>query len=450
MLVIRQVLGFWIQILPCAFLCLYPFKSDFKAGLRKSLSVSVSIFLIMTAVFAAAGAAPYPAELEGYRFSFQEIVFCITLVLLLALYIFLIKESKAKKLFIFFIVMNYGFLIMSAQNLSYELFDIPYNSDGYMYPAARLSASLCVNILLFVPMLFFIKHLRHSLKSHIAEKQWKILWKIPAVFIILSMVFYEIPSQTQILSAEKVSEVFMMIMILFSLSIYIWLFNIINQSRKQAEETARLELVVENYRKTSENIAEIKKMRHEINHHLAAVRTYIKQNDLDSAEKYLNSVTEIMPSELPIEYTPHPLINSILAQYSEYAAAKNIKTDFSAAVPEHINIDDIDICCLLTNILDNAFEACSRIKGKEVFINLSIHQKSEFLYIGCTNTCETAALRYSSGKLISNKSNPSRHGNGLKLIEEITEKYNGLLNIETDCNKFTVQANICLSCTDKG
>lgn len=450
MLIIRQILVFWIQILPCAFLCLYPFKNDFKAGLRKSLAVTVSIFLIMTAVFAAAGAAPYPAAFEGYRFSFQEIVFCITLILLLALYIFLIKESKAKKLFIFFIVMNYGFLIMSAQNLSYELFDIPYHSDGYMYPTARLSASLCVNVLLFVPMLFFMKHLRRSLKSPIAEKQWKILWKIPAVFIILSLVFYEIPSQTQILHAEKISEIFMMIMILFSLSIYIWLFKIINQSRKQAEETARLALVVENYRKTSENIAVIKKMRHEINHHLAAVRTYIKQNDLDSAEKYLNSVAEIMPSELPIEYTPHPLINSILAQYSEYAAAKNIATDFSVAVPEHIHMDDMDICCLLTNILDNALEACSRIKGKEVFIHLFIHQKSKFLYIGCTNTCETAGLRYSSGRLISNKSNPAEHGNGLKLIKEITEKYNGLLHIETEHNQFTVQANLCLSCNDRG
>lgn len=450
MLIIRQVLGFWIQILPCAFLCLYPFKSDFKAGLRKSLTITVSVFLIMTAVFAAAGAAPYPAALEGYRFVFQEIMFCITLIFLLALYIFLIKESKEKKLFIFFIVMNYGYLLMSAQNLSYELFNIPYHSDGYMYPAARLWASLGINVLLFVPMLFFMKHLRRSLKSPIAGKQWKILWKIPAVFIILSVVFYEIPSQTQILSAEKVNEIFMMIMILFSLSIYIWLFNIINQARKQAEETAHLELIVKNYRKTSENIAQIKKMRHEINHHLSAVRTYIKHNDLDSAEKYLNSVTEIMPSDLPIEFTPHPLINSILAQYSEYAAAKNIKTDFTAAVPESINIDDIDICCLLTNILDNALEACSRIKESEVFIHLTIHQKSEFLYVGCTNTCETAGLRYSSGRLISSKNEPDGHGNGLKLIKEITEKYNGLLNIETEHNQFTVQANLCLSCNDKG
>lgn len=449
LLIIRQICGFWIQILPCAFLCLYPFKDDFKAGLKKTMPPAIAVFLFMTAVFAAAGAAPYPAALEAYRFALQEIVFFITLMLLLALYVFLIRENRHKKLFIFFIVMNYGYLLMSAQNLSYVLFDIPVHSDGYMYPAAKLFTGLCVNILFFIPMLFFMKYLKRCLKSFIAEKQWKILWRIPAAFIILSVVFYEIPSQTQIVSAERVSETFMMIMILFSLSIYVWLFNIINQSRKQAEEKARLELVVENYRKTSENIAQIKKMRHEINHHLAAVRAYIRQNDLDSAEKYLNSVTEIMPAELPIEYTPHPLINSILLEYREYAAAKHIQTDYSAVVPQHINIDDVDICCLLTNILDNALDACCKIEEGERYITLTIHQKSEFLYIGCVNSCKTDSLRYSGSQLISSKTDPDLHGNGLKMIEKITEKYNGLFHMEINGNQFAVQANLCLSCTDK-
>lgn len=262
---------------------------------------------------------------------------------------------------------------------------------------------------------------------------------------MLAIVFYEIPMQLESFNIEIINNLFMLAMIAFSLFIYTWIFRIIYEARRQAEEKAHLELVIKNYKNTSENITQIKKMRHEIKHHLNTVLVYINKNDLSGAQKYINSVEGTMPNNAPIEYTSNLLINSILTEYRQLAQSLNIKIDYSVAVPENINADDTDICSLLTNILDNAVEACGNINKENRFINFKIHQKAKFLYIGCTNSCDSNQLRYSGGKLISIKNNPYKHGYGLKIIKEIAEKYNGAFNTEAHGNQFSAKVNLCLS-----
>lgn len=157
LIIIRQVCGFLVQILPCAFFCIYPFKNDFKINFKKAVIIFASVLLIMSAIFSAVATAHYTTELKQYKFMFQDIVFYLTIAILLISYVLLIKQSKYKKLFIFFIVLNYGFLLMSGQNLAFNALNIPDVVDDYMYPTHFLLISICVNILAFIPMFLLIK-----------------------------------------------------------------------------------------------------------------------------------------------------------------------------------------------------------------------------------------------------------------------------------------------------
>ncbi len=185
-------------------------------------------------------------------------------------------------------------------------------------------------------------------------------------------------------------------------------------------------------------------MRHEIKHHLNAVALYIKQRKYQEAENYINSVTESINDLTIINYTPNPLINSILTEYKIKAKKLEIKVNYDIVVPEHINMEDTDICRLITNIFDNALEACTFFKYGDRFINFKIHRKGEFLFLSCENSCNTSKIKYSGDNIISTKNDPQNHGYGLKIIKEIAEKYNGTFIAKTNINSFTTIVNMCL------
>ena len=53
-------------------------------------------------------------------------------------------------------------------------------------------------------------------------------------------------------------------------------------------------------------------------------------------------------------------------------------------------------------------------------------------------------LRITNGKYKSSKKNSDRHGYGLKIINGIAEKYNGILSVQVRGGFFAVTTTLCL------
>lgn len=444
MLILRQICGFSVQILPCAILCIYPFYNKFKAGKSNLfLGVFAAVFVVMASIFTFLAVCPLPEALEQYRTGFQDVVFYITLVILLVLYIFYIDAYIYKKIFVFFIIMNYGFLITVLLSIIRDIFRIQLVGDKYLYYPIVILITFLGNVVFFPQMFFLMRYVKRAMESPIERKQWKLLWIVPAAFIFILTFCYELPKQFG-MAEETINEIFMLSVILIAFFIYIWIFYIIRTFQRQAEEKARLERVAENYLQVSENNAKIKEISHEIKHHLKAVSLFLNNNDYTGAQKYINTVTEEISELGVVEYTPHPLINSILTDYKNRAQKLDIKVNYSVIVSEELNIDNADICCLLTNMLENAIESCINDKNSSSFINLKIRRNGQFLFVGCENSFDASKLKYSNGRLISSKDNSSLHGYGLNIMSKIAAKYNGLFSTEIKDDTFCAFANLCL------
>ena len=78
-------------------------------------------------------------------------------------------------------------------------------------------------------------------------------------------------------------------------------------------------------------------------------------------------------------------------------------------------------------ILENAVEGCQKVSEGQRIIQLNLHSKGNFLFIKCENSYNEDNLRITNGKYKSSKKNSDRHGYGLKIINGIAEKYNGIL-----------------------
>ncbi|MEG0744366.1 MAG: GHKL domain-containing protein, partial [Erysipelotrichaceae bacterium] len=104
-----------------------------------------------------------------------------------------------------------------------------------------------------------------------------------------------------------------------------------------------------------------------------------------------------------------------------------------------IKIDKIDFYTLLGNLIDNAIENCSSTTNKKILCD--IYEENNTLFITCKNTCLNNPL-LDNPKFNTTKLNTSNHGIGLKSVEMIVNKNNGMINYDYSINYFMVKISI--------
>ncbi len=202
--------------------------------------------------------------------------------------------------------------------------------------------------------------------------------------------------------------------------------NIKNKEKlRSLEEQSKLNYKY--YQDLQMNTEKMKKYRHDTNNILQSIYTILETPDNSSTEK-AKELAENLENEINSinlkRYCSHPIINAVLADKESAILNKNIKCNFNASVPEDTTVSSFDLCRIFSNLLDNAKEACENLNNAEINLDASIIDG--YLYIKLLNPFD------SSNEKVKN----SERGNGLKIIKQISEKYNGELITSIENNVF--------------
>lgn len=182
-------------------------------------------------------------------------------------------------------------------------------------------------------------------------------------------------------------------------------------------------------------------VRHELLHHMTALAGLLDEGDAPRAREYIASVTDGLERLPTVRYSPNMLVNVVAGAYLDRAKAQGIRVEYSLPVPEKLLITDEDLSVFLTNMLENALNACMRVDpAKERFIRLKMRLHENFLLISCANSApdgqeEKAAPADGRGR---------RHGYGMQAMERIAEKYGSILKIDKTAGEYSVKSNLCL------
>jgi sensor histidine kinase regulating citrate/malate metabolism len=103
-------------------------------------------------------------------------------------------------------------------------------------------------------------------------------------------------------------------------------------------------------------------------------------------------------------------------------------------------MEDIDMCNLISNLLDNAIEAVIKLPEEQRKIDVKMGEKKGYFIVKCQNPFNGEYINYNKGYFASTKENKKDHGYGIKIIREITEKYDGEFLIESSNNLFNATA----------
>ena len=181
-------------------------------------------------------------------------------------------------------------------------------------------------------------------------------------------------------------------------------------------------------------IEKLKELRHDMKNHLAFMSYLVKEGRTDEMKEYLEQYSTELYDALQFSLCGNYTIDYILDLEIRRASACGVKIDYKIIVPPQLPYDDKDLCGILTNILDNAIEAASKMEDKTV--ELKIEWKNELLLISCSNATD----RFPEGTIRENiptsKKNKEVHGYGMKIVRATVKKYNGAVKIAVKDGRF--------------
>lgn len=196
------------------------------------------------------------------------------------------------------------------------------------------------------------------------------------------------------------------------------------------------------YRSISDNLEQQKRKSHEFNNHLVAIKGMLEQGRTSELLEYVNVIVAKEKKLSTKINTHHAIINAILNTKYEETRQKDITFIMKISDLSDITICDEDIVVLLSNLLNNAIEACE--KSKEKMIKMKFVVENNQIILAVKNSIADIPVSV-DGELISSKEdNEDSHGFGMKNIVEVIKKYNGKHVIDFDEKWFSISMIIPL------
>lgn len=183
----------------------------------------------------------------------------------------------------------------------------------------------------------------------------------------------------------------------------------------------------------------IRSIMHDMNNHLVCLKNLAADNNVDNIKKYLDNIGEtISKVDFKIK-TGNPISDAVINEKFNIAKAEGIEFICDFMIPKETFLEPVDLCIILSNILDNAIEACTRISDNNITKKICIKSyiRDMYLIIEASNTT-IHKIQYDKDKIISTKSDRDNHGIGISNIKTAVKKYNGVVDILEEKNKFII------------
>lgn len=194
-----------------------------------------------------------------------------------------------------------------------------------------------------------------------------------------------------------------------------------------------------------ENINKMHELRHDMKNQYAYMGMLIERKEYDRLGEYFKKYSGEILDAVSFTACGNHLFDYLLNIETRKAQEQGVKLDIKIAVAPVLPFDDSDMCSLLTNLLDNAIEACVRNgkEGETATAHVGIRQQQDNLLIRVVSPSgESERKTDGSVNLTSSKKDAQLHGYGVKIIRNIVQKYKGMINYHIEEGNFVADVTL--------
>lgn len=197
------------------------------------------------------------------------------------------------------------------------------------------------------------------------------------------------------------------------------------------------ELIETHYREVENMYRQIRGWRHDYCNHIQMMKVLAASGDMDALKVYLDELDTDLNTVDTVVKTGNPMADAILNSKISLARSRNIPTQVDAHVPVKLKMSELDLCCIIGNLFDNAMEASMALPEEKRLIRVYMDMKGTQLYISFTNF--TAAKKLSKVGRGFKTSKGEGHGFGLVRMDDIVSRYDGYLSRNSEDGAFTTE-----------
>ncbi|MFR5761621.1 MAG: sensor histidine kinase [Oscillospiraceae bacterium] len=197
------------------------------------------------------------------------------------------------------------------------------------------------------------------------------------------------------------------------------------------------ELIETHYREVENMYRQIRGWRHDYRNHIQMMKVLAANGDMDALKAYLDELDTDLNTVDTVVKTGNPMADAILNSKISLARSRNIPTQVDAHIPVKLKMSELDLCCIIGNLFDNAMEASMALPEEKRMIRVYMDMKGTQLYISFTNF--TAAKKLSKVGKGFRTSKGEGHGFGLVRIDDIVSRYDGYLSRNSEDGAFTTE-----------
>ncbi len=282
-------------------------------------------------------------------------------------------------------------------------------------------------------------NLKESLNKF--KKNNLVVMIIFSMIVVLMMLFnyYTYISRNESWNLEK-----KLIIVTFSVYFILLMIIIIILSKlneKNIKQEYENILVERHLNDMKNNISILRKQRHDYLRHIQIIYSLLGMNNYTEAKEYIDNLTECIKQEGNLVETGNIFLNAIIKLKQEQAINK--KVSFYTTVKDNIEdlkIPPFEICSIVSNIIDNAFDALDECIKNDKCVEIAFSGD---------NLCYVFKIKNNGNKIedidrvfeegFTTKKDNNR-GYGLYIVRQILKKYKSSIFVESneDVTEFTI------------
>lgn len=258
---------------------------------------------------------------------------------------------------------------------------------------------------------------------------------LPIISAVVSVLIVYIGLRTELTESAEIMMLVNVLALLVVNLIFMMLYNYIQKSN--ADNLAlqlsiqREEADTEYYKTLQEQLENQRILIHDIKNHLTTIEGLAACCKISEITEYISQLESTLKPTEQSRLCTDPILNILLYRFIEECNAKGVDVHLDLRENCTSFMDAPSITTLYGNLLSNALQAAST--SHEKIIELSVIHNSEqaLILISVVNSSDTAPIPDNFGGFRTTKTS-GIHGVGLKSIDRVIRKYNGMATMYYD------------------
>lgn len=299
---------------------------------------------------------------------------------------------------------------------------------------------ICLPLVQFLVVLLVRNFKNISEGETVPTSYWIMSISLPLSSVVLYSIIYR---QRDL----EILDLFFSACILFIINIFVlYLYDRqIEAFRiKQEKETLQMQnqYQLNQLELMNQMVEQSRELRHDFLKHISMISYMNEQREEKRLAAYLEEIQGNIENRQRYADTGNFVLDGLLNYKIQEAMANGIRMEMDVVVPEDLELSVYDMNVILTNLLDNSIEAVRQSKDEEdKKIEVHISYSKKRLVIRVENPFD-GVVRQEDGHFVTTKEEREAHGYGMKNVEQMVKKYDGLFEVKTAENAFIVE--VCL------